>query len=240
MKRLSLLILVFAILSLIFFILLIFLRIPFPLYPLMSYQDAIDLLTPLILIPIYWLLFKHTTKDASKTGEELAFMVLASLWVLGHGIHLAANSINNLVDGLAKTQVLDIKDTDIYALTYFLDEHLSHYLWHIGIVGLAFLLIYREWHHPAGEATNWWMIVLGGIIYGFTWFCIFLEGQTVPLGLPFVIIVVLLTWVGKRKQLSGQPVAAFFFVSCLVAFLLFAGWGLYWGDFRQISETGLI
>jgi hypothetical protein len=45
-RRLSLWTLVFAILSLIFFLLLIFLRIPFPLNPLMSYQDAIDLLTP--------------------------------------------------------------------------------------------------------------------------------------------------------------------------------------------------
>lgn len=33
-------------------LLIIFLRVPFGLYPLMSYQDAIDLLTPLVLIPI--------------------------------------------------------------------------------------------------------------------------------------------------------------------------------------------
>ena len=48
MKRMSLLTLVFAILSLIFFLGLVFLRNPFSLYPLMSYQDALDLLTPLI------------------------------------------------------------------------------------------------------------------------------------------------------------------------------------------------
>ena len=53
MKRLSLLTLIFAILSLTFFLLLIFLRIPFPLYPLMSIQDAIDILTSLVLITIY-------------------------------------------------------------------------------------------------------------------------------------------------------------------------------------------
>ncbi len=57
MKRLSLLTLTFAMLSLVFIILLVFLRFEFPLYPLMSYQDALDVLTPLVLIPIYWLLF---------------------------------------------------------------------------------------------------------------------------------------------------------------------------------------
>ena len=62
MKRLSLLTLVFAILSVVFFLLLIFLRTPFGLYPLMSYQDALDLLTPLILIPIYWLLFRFAAR----------------------------------------------------------------------------------------------------------------------------------------------------------------------------------
>ena len=45
MKQLSLLTLVFAILSTVFFLPLIFFRLPFVLYPLMSYQDALDLLT---------------------------------------------------------------------------------------------------------------------------------------------------------------------------------------------------
>ena len=54
MKRLSLLTLRFAVLSVVFFLLLIFFRIPFTLYPLMSYQDALDVLTPLVLIPLYW------------------------------------------------------------------------------------------------------------------------------------------------------------------------------------------
>ncbi len=44
MKRLSLLTLVFTLCSIVFFLLLIFFRIPFPLYPLMSVQDALDLL----------------------------------------------------------------------------------------------------------------------------------------------------------------------------------------------------
>ena len=240
MKQLSLLTLVFAVLSIVFFLLLIFFRIPLALYPLMSYQDALDILTPLVLIPIYWLLFKYAATDESNPVEEIAFMVLAAIWVQGQGLHLSANSINNLAETLAKKQVIDITSTSIYQLTYFYDEHLSHYMWHFGILGLAALLIYREWRRPAGISTTWWATALAGLIYGFTYFCIFLEGQTVVLGLPFAIVISLLTLIWGRKRLVRQPILAFFFITCLLAVLLFGGWGLYWGGFPEFSDVGLI
>jgi len=240
MKRLSLLTLVFAVLSVVFFLLLIVFRIPFTLYPLMSYQDALDILTPLVLIPMYWLLFKSAASDESNRVEEIAFMVLAAIWVQGQGLHLSANSINNLAEGLAKKQVIDITGTSIYQLTYFFDEHLSHFMWHIGVLGLAALLIYREWRRPAGILTVWWAAIVGGLIYGFTYFCIFLEGQTVVLGLPCAIILTLLTLIWGRRKLAQQPLLAFFFITCLVAVVLFGIWGAYWGGFPQFSDVGLI
>ena len=240
MKRLSLLTLLFAVLCVVFFLLLIFFRTPFPLFPLMSYQDALDILTPLVLIPVYWLLFRSSAREGAGRAEEIAFMALAAFWVLGQGMHLSANSINNLAEGLAKKGGVDITGTSIYQLTYFYDEHLSHYLWHLGVLGLAALLIYREWRRPVGAVTTWWAAILGGLLYGFTYFCIFLEGQTVPLGLPFAAILSLLTLLWGRKRLAQQPVLAFFFLACLLAFILFAGWGLYWGGFPQFTDVGLI
>jgi hypothetical protein len=81
---------------------------------------------------------------------------------------------------------------------------------------------------------------LAGFVYGFTYFCIFLEGQTVVLGLPFAILITLLTLIWGWRKLAQQPVLAFFFFACLVAILLFTGWGLYWGGFPQFSDVGLI
>ena len=240
MKRLSFLTLIFAVLFAVFFLLLIFFRIPFPLYPLISYQDVFDLLTPLVLIPIYWLLFKYSAAGEANRPEELAFMVLAAIWVLGHVMHLAANSINNLAENLAGNQGVDITGTDIYTLIYFFDEGLSHYVWHGGVLGLTALLCVRAWRRPADLTTTWWATILAGLIHGFTYFCIFLEGQTVLLGLPFTIIFTLLTLVWGRKQLSRRPLLAFFLTTCLVAVLLFTGWGLYWGGFPQFSDVGLI
>ncbi len=240
MKRLTILILAFAILTLVFIILLVFLRIPFAPYPLVSYQDAFDILTPLVLIPSYWLLFRHSGAGRASPAEEIAFMVLSAVWVEGQGMHLSANSIDNLIEGLARNHVLDIKPTDVYTLTHFFDEHLSHYLWHIGMIGLAALLIIHEWRRPAEVATNWAVTVLAGIVYGFSYFCIFLEGQTVVLGLPFSLLVVAWTLIWGRSKLQTRPVLAFFFAACLLALLLFTGWGLYWGGFPQFTDVGLI
>jgi hypothetical protein len=228
--------LIFAILSLTFFLLLIFLRIPFAPYPLMSYQDALDILTALILIPIYWLMFRGVTRGEAGLADEIVFMVMAALWAVGQGMHLSANSINNLIAALARERILDVSSTDLYTLTYFYDEYLSHYLWHIGVLGLAGLLVYESWRRPSEEKTNWWLVAPAGVLYGFTWFCIFIEGNTLALGLPFVAAVTLLVIISGRRKLAQQPVLAFFFVSFLLALLLFIGWGLYWGCFPPILE----
>jgi len=237
MKRLSPLTLIFSIVSLTFFLLLIFLRIPFPAYPLMSWQDAFDILTSLILIPIYWLMFKRVSRDKATLAEEIIFMVMAAFWVAGQGLHLSANSINNLIGNLAKDRVIDITTTDIYHLTYFYDEILGHYLWHIGVLGLAGLLIFQGWRQAIGEKTDWRMVIPAGVLYGFTYFCIFMEGNTLAMGLPFAAAASLLILVWGRAKLKQQPVVAFFFVSCLLALLMFIGWGLYWGCFPPILEA---
>ncbi len=240
MKRLSLLALVFAILSLVFINLLVFFRFPFSLYPLMSFQDALDLLTPLVLIPVYWLMLKASSNRRPTLAEEIGFLIFAALWIQGQGMHLAANSVDNLIEGLAKKQVIDVTGSSIYQLAYFMDEHLSHYLWHLGLIGLTALLILHEWREPAGIQTIWWMTGLAALLHGFTFFAIFLEGQTMPLGLPFTALLTLIPLLWGRKKLAQQPILAFFFLSGLLAFLLFAGWGIYWGGFPQFSDVGLI
>ncbi len=240
MKRLSLLTLIFAVLSLFFFLLLIFLRIPFPPYPLASWQDTIDILTPLVLIPIYWMMFKGITNGESSLVEEISFMVMAAFWAGGQGMHLSANSINNLIDSLLKKQVVDVSGTDIFTLTNFFDEYLSHYLWHIGVLGMMALMIFASLRSSSKGKTHWGLATLSGVIYGFTCFCIFLEGQTLPIGLPFTIIAVVVILIWGRNKLTKQPVLAFLFLSCLIALLLLAGWGFYWGYFPEFSEVGLI
>ena len=239
MNRLPILILTFALSTLLFILVVVFLRFAFPPFPLMSYQDVVGLLPPLVFIPIYWLIFRHATTETS-LGQEVAFMMLAALWVEGQAIHLAANSIDNLIAALARNHVIDITPTDVYRLAFFFDEHLGHYLMHVGMLGLAALLIYREWRKPVEPVTMRWAIRLAGVIYGAVYFCLFIEGGTVALGLPFALVVILIAAIAGRKVIQKRPLLAFFALSSLVAIALFAGWGLYWGGFPQFSEVRML
>ena len=233
MQRISNLTLIFAVLLAVFIISPAFLSQQFGPYPLLKTGDVFDLLTPLVLIPLYWLLFQLSRDRPFSQGEMIVFLVLSSLWVLGQGMHLAANAISHLTK--------EMPGSDIDTLTYFLDEVLSHYLWHIGLVGLSALLIYRQWKYPfANERSRLVAEIAGGIIYGLVYFIMIVEAGTAPLGVPFAALVVLFTLIWGRHGLRQQPILAFFFTGYLVAALLFLIWGIYWGGLPEFSEVGII
>lgn len=229
--RLSLVTLIFAALFVVFFLLLIFLRIPFALYPLMSWQDALDLLTPLVLIPLYWLMYRLMTVEGKNRAGDLIFAGFTALWAMGQGMHLSANSIDNLIENLAKSRVLDVVQTDVYRLAYFYDEELSHYLWHAGILGLALLLMFVSWRSQEALRVDWRLVAPACTLYGIACFCIFVEGQTTPLSFPVTVMAGLVPLIWGRPKLALQPVLVFFTISFLLAGVLIAGWSISHGQF---------
>ena len=54
-------------------------------------------MTPLVLIPLYWVLFTDAGRLARSHTATILFLVLASGWVEGQAMHLASNSIGNLL-----------------------------------------------------------------------------------------------------------------------------------------------
>ncbi|MBI5667570.1 MAG: hypothetical protein HZC41_06145 [Chloroflexi bacterium] len=227
--RLSRLILLFAIAFAVLLIAPALLSQPFGPYPLMKTGDVVDLLTPLVLLPLYWLLFR--LDEPPSTRETLLFLVLAAAWVEGQGMHLSANSIGHLLQ--------DATETDVYRLTHFYDEVLSHYLWHIGIVGLTALLLWRQTRRRFAPASIR-LEQIAGLIYGIVYFIIFIEAGTVPLGLPFALIVTALGLLRWRGQFRQQPLTTFFTAAHLIASILFLIWFIRWGGFPQFSELGII
>ena len=233
MTRLNRLILIFSVAFAVLFVGPPVLGSQFGPYPLMKLGDVFDLLTPLVLIPLYWLLYQVGQEKRPSLREGVAFMVLAALWVQGQGMHLAANSIGHLLE--------DMTGSDAFVLTSFYDEVLSHYFWHLGVVGLSALLLIRQWQNPfTGERPSLGLLLLAGIIHGLTFFVIVIEGGTAFLGIPFAIIVILVGLVWGRDRLREQPLLFFFLVSYVVATLFFAGWAIYWGGLPEFSELGLI
>jgi hypothetical protein len=196
----------------------------------MKTGDVTDVITPVILIPLYWLLFR--LGKAPSNAEVIAFMVFTALWVEGQGMHLSANSIGHLLESA--------RDTDVYALTHFYDEALSHYLWHIGMVGVTLLLIWRQIRNPLENALPALRIeVVAALIYGIVYFIIVIEAGTTPLGLPAAVIISIIGLL-RLRELRRQPVTAFYFAAHALATILFAIWFVRWGGFPQFSELGLI
>jgi hypothetical protein len=223
---------IFALAFAAFFILPAFLDSPFPPYPLMKVGDVFDLLTPLVLIPLYWVIFAQVLPTPPKSAAVTAFLLLAALWVLGQGAHLAANSIGH--------QLEELKATDAYTLTYFYDEVLSHYLWHLGVFGLSALLMVID--ARSSDTSNGRLVTQlpAALIYGFTFFLIIIEGQTWPVGLPFAVIAGVAPLVFKRRELSGKPVLGAFTLAHLIALILTVGWWIYWGEPIEFSAVGII
>ncbi len=248
MQRLARLTLIFAILFAVFIIAPAFFSDRFAPYPLMKSGDVLDLLTPLVLIPLYWLLFQiHEVRGSpvvKRLGlsdphrppsqkEMLVFLIFAALWVEGHGMHLVANSIGHLTQPYS--------GSEIEQLTHFYDEILSHYIWHFGLVGLSILLIYRQWQNPfTKQRSGLRFEITAGIIHGFNYFIDIVESATTILGVPFAAGVVLFVLIWGRQHLRQQPILAFFFVSYSLACLFFLGWGLYWGGLPEFSKVGII
>jgi hypothetical protein len=201
-------------------------------YPLMNIADILDMFTPLVLLPIYWLLFYLNGDNPSSIKANLILMVFAGFWVLGQSMHLAANSIGHLTENL--------NETDIYKLTYFYDETLGHYLWHFGVIGLSALLIFREWRKTISSVDRLnFNNILGGIIYGFVFFAMVNEGSTVPMGLPFTILAIIFILVIARRKIK-QPVTSLFLTGYSFAFLLFAIWGIWHQGFPGFFEVGIV
>jgi hypothetical protein len=106
----------------------------------MKIADVFDLVTPLVLIPLYWLLFTDVSDKPLTLKETILFLIFAALWIEGHGMHMAANSVGHWLDRL--------ETTDFYSVNYFYDEVLGHYLWHIGVMRLSGIILLRQWRNP--------------------------------------------------------------------------------------------
>lgn len=233
MNRLPLLILVFSFLFAFFFITPALLDQQFVPFPLVKVGDIVDLATPLILLPLYWLLYRYAREDKPGLQASLIFVALAALWAEGHGIHLAANSIGHLLG--------DQKASDAYALTHFFDENLSHVLLHSGVIALSGILLLRQWPGLVPEERlPLWSAILAALLYGFTYFLIIVEGGTAVIGIPFALLVVVAGLIWGRTRIGRQPLTTFFVLSYGLAILLFAIWAIRWGGLPEFSEVGII
>lgn len=211
-------------------------RPSFPPYPDMQWQDVLDLAVPLVMAPLYWLLVRqYRTAPALDRAELLAFLVLLAVWIDAHGMHLAANSINNLIHADPAVPGAD--------LIHFYDEVLSHFLWHAATIGLLVLALVRQWRNPlAAPASTVDMAVVwfAAIVYAGTLFVVTAEGGTAILMVPAAALIAIGVVRHSWGRLRHEPVSAFALGGDAVALVLLVAWFVFWGfDMRSPTEVFL-
>lgn len=208
-------------------------------------QEAVDLLTPLVVIPLAWWVLELAS-DGLDRRMWIAFLVVAALWVEGQAIHLAANAIGDAFPSpsAAETFYATVPGN----LDLWLDETLSHWLWHLAWVLLSALMLWvatlglgGSSYGDVGDGRRP-LTLLGGVVHGATFFVVTVEGVTTALGIPATLVFLgwsaLLALGGRRG--SARPIVAFFLVSAVVTLLGYLGWGALHGwTLPEFSKVGL-
>jgi hypothetical protein len=180
------------------------------------WADFLDLATPYaVLGTAVWVL-------AGVAARRTSWVVLGVggvIFTQGHGLHLSANSVGNVVPG----------ETE-----HLWDEIIGHYIWYTGLALVVFALA-RELAPralPTGRALA--LAYLGGVALGITIFDNLDEGGTVLAGSFMVAAFIGYGW--RFRRTSGLLLL----VSYGLTALALIGWGLYWGGWPQFSQLGWI
>ena len=174
-----------------------------------EWADWVDLLTPYAVVGTALLVLL-------RSGADRATWLLAAVgtvvYVQGHGLHLAANSIGNARGDAAPVHLWD--------------EVIGHYVWYGGLYLLLWALGRALPVVPRGP----WAWPLAALL-GLTLATNGIEGGT-PL-LTLAVSLALAGW-GLRRR---DPLLV---LAPGLTVLLLCGWGLYWQGFPQFSELGWI
>lgn len=179
--------------------------------------DAVDLATPFAVVGSAALALARL--PASRAAIALG-LVAALLYVDGHGIHLAANSIHHepLVG-------------DAETVAHFWDERFGHSEWHLGWFGLVGVLCLAD----RGARTRVGRGLGAGValVLGFTLFTSTVEGGT--WWLELVAAAGFAVWAARdRRPLLTAFAAAFALAALLIG--VWAAW--HGGSVPEFSDVG--
>lgn len=184
-------------------------------------QEGLDLLTPLVVIPLAW----YAMDLGGGLGRIglVAFLLVAVLWVEGQAIHLAANGIGDAFPSPADADVF--YRTPPGDLAHWLDEVASHWLWHLAWSGMSILLLATAMSGHGRSASGGGPLTgLAGLIHGGTLFMATTEGVTTMIGIPVSVGILLWTLVAVALGRSRSPIVTFLAVSSLATLLAYLGW----------------
>ena len=158
-------------------------------------------------------------------GWPIALAVLAGvLYVDGHGIHLAANSIGH-----------EELSGEAERVTHFWDEPFSHHEWHLGWIALVAAICLAEQlsGRPPGKPRSLAVMAVTAVLLGFTLFTSTVEGGTWWLALAGAVVFA--TWAWKERRPLVVTCAAGFGVAAI----LIAAYAIWQRGVPQFTDAGL-
>ena len=169
-------------------------------------------------------------------GRTILAVAGAVTFAFGRGIHLAGNSLHDLAVSRGAGEPTGLYHCwDEAAGQYVADGArvlVAASLLGVGVSSRATAGARRG----AGSAA---LVLLGGAAYGFITGASAIEGQTVPLVLPFYLL--LGGWLAATARAPRPAEARRFFVAATaVALLLLAVWGIWNRGFPEFTRTGIL
>jgi hypothetical protein len=181
--------------------------------------DWVDLVTPLAVVGTAVLVLAELDPPPAVFAVAL---VAAAAYVDGHGIHLAANSVDNL----HPTGAVGHK-------AHFWDERFGHFEWHAGWFALlgAICLAERSRSRPAAIPRGETIAVV--VLLGFSLFTNTVEGGTWPLELAATAVFVAWALSERRRPLLRVVATSFAIGAALIGV-----WAVWHGGVPQFSQLG--
>ena len=186
--------------------------------------DWVDLLTPYAVLGSAAMVL---LRAGAVRGQWAMLGIGGITFTLGHGLHLAANSVSNVADpAVAEASIV-----------HLWDEVVSHWIWYSGLflVMAAVAWALRDRELPIGGLD----LVVAALV-ALTLANTYIEGGTPWLGMA-------LLGIGVVTGLRWRPAAVSRLVLVVagLGLLLLVGWGVYWfaadgSVFPEFSELGWI
>ena len=209
----------------------------------LTWGDLLDFFTSFAFIPVAYLLY-HRLKNLEpekeqpgkhkKNGAGALLFIGFILFIDGHGIHLSANSLARYVQ--------NVPGSEIYRAIYLFDEIISHFLWDGGVflISLAFIVSAVKTKQSSITNSQSCLLLLGAVLYGFTFTVNGIEGQTVLFTFPAAVLGFSLSFVLNMREKGKNQVLLFFLLGYFLSLILFSYWGISHGKFPQFSEIGWV
>ena len=176
-------------------------------------EAAVDVLTPFVVVLVTVAVLLSL---GAPRGPALAALAAGSLYVHGHGVHLAANSIHN--DGV---------ETD---LVYFWDERFSHIESVLGWFGLVAAICLAERASARRSDGSPALLSLAAVVLGWSFFTSTVEGQTWWLELPAAVLFIVWALRAPRPILRASA-GAFALGAALIVV-----WAIWHGGVPEFSD----